>query len=45
MNIRISEMEQDICSVSDTGKSLFKISNDMSDSIRNIGSRIDEFKV
>lgn len=45
MNSRVSEMEQDICSVSDTGKSLLEISSDMSGSIKNIGTRIDEFKV
>lgn len=45
MNEQISAMEQDIGHISDSGKSLTEISNIMSDSIKHIGDRIDEFQV
>lgn len=45
MNQKISAMEQDIGHISDSGKSLTEISNIMSDSIKHIGDRIDEFQV
>ena len=45
MNQKISAMEQDIGHISDSGKSLTEISNIMSDPIKHIGDRIDEFQV
>lgn len=45
MNEQISAMEQNIGHISDSGKSLTEISNIMSDPIKHIGNRIDEFKV
>ena len=45
MNQKISAMEQDIGHISDSGKSLTEISNIMSDPIKHIGNRIDEFQV